>query len=135
LKIPLMPTRSGIAVLDDGAEQAIAEEFQARMLGFRLRRLQNGHVPKLDFGDLTSPGQDLARALDGAFAGDTRIMPLLMPLLQAQDGQLRIDRANTIDSILIEALLASDHEGQSREIRSQEYAERVNLIFRGRGAE
>ena len=135
LKATLIPTAGHLPPLDKKMEEEIAEEFQARLLGYFLRNASSVQSANLDASQFTLPIQDLARTLGAAVIGDTELQKRILPLLAVQDEEVRADCARTCDAVVLEALLFFIHAGGWSKVRTDNIAEKVGAIYKGRGSD
>ena len=133
LRIALIPVAGELPPLDKTAEVEITEEFQARFLGYFLRNSSRVQIPRFEMSQFSLPMQDLARAFGAALVGDDELQQKILPLLSIQDEEIRADRASAFDSVVLEAILSFIHQGGSKKVRSNELAEKVSAIHKGRG--
>ena len=133
LRITLIPLAGQLPPLDKRAEVEIAEEFQARFLGYFLRNSSAVQIPSFDVSQFTLPVQDLARAFGAAIVGDAELQQKILPVLSVQDEEIRADRASAFDSIVLEAGLSFIHQGGWTKLRIDKLAQEVSAIYRGRG--
>jgi hypothetical protein len=135
LQIALVPVSGQRPPLDKKMAEQVAEEFQARFLGYYLQNFSAAELPTFDVSDLAVPIQDLARAFGAAIIGDTELQAGILPMLRSQDEKIRADRACTIDAVVLEALLFFIHEGGSSKVRTDNIAAKVCAIYSGRGSD
>jgi hypothetical protein len=133
LKVALIPTAGHLPPLDKKMEEEIAEEFQARLLGYLLRNASSVQNANFAASQFTLPTQDLARTLDAAVIGDSELQKRMLLLLGVQDEEVRADRARTCDAVVLEALLFFVHTGGWSKVRTDSIAEKVGAIYKGRG--
>ena len=117
------------------AEEQIAEDFQSRFLGYFLRNFNSVQTPNFDISGLALPVQTLARALGAAVIGDSELQAKILPLLKIQDEEIRADRARTCDAVVLEALLFFIQAGGWSKVRTDNIAEKVGAIYKGRGSD
>jgi hypothetical protein len=134
LRVTLIPVSGEMARLDQNAEERIAVEFQSRFLAYFLRNFKNLQDPMFDIGSVAQPLQNLARALGSAVVGDETLQAEILPLIKAQDEELRTERASTFDSVVIEVGLFFIHEGGWSKVRADATAQKVDAILKGRGS-
>jgi hypothetical protein len=134
LHIALTPSPGLASVWDEKMEKEIAEQFQPRLLGFRLRNRAKVLLPEFDVSQLTPPAQDLARALGATVIGEKVLERAILKLLTDEEEEYRMDRSRTIEAVVLEAILYFCHEQDQTKIRSAELAQQVNVILRGRGS-
>lgn len=133
LRIALIPVSGQLPMLDRKSEEEIADEFQARFLGYFLRNFGRVQTPNFGVSDLALPVQALARAFGAAVVGDEELQAKILPLLKVQDEEIRADRAADFDSLVVEAGLFFIHQGGWSKVRAESTAETVEAIYKGRG--
>ena len=135
LKVALIPTAGHLPPLDRKREVEIAEDFQARFLSYFLRNVSSVQNANFAASQFTLPTQDLARTLDAAVIGDSELRKRMLPLLGVQDEEVRADRARTCDAVVLEALLFFIHASGWSKVRTDNIAEKVGAIYKGRGSD
>ena len=135
LQIALIPVSGQRPSLDKKTAEQVAEEFQARFLGYFLQNFSGAQVPTFDVSDLAVPVQDLARAFGAVIIGDTELQARILPLLKVLDEEICADRARACDAVVLEALLFFIHEGGWSKVRTESVAEKVCAIYKGRGSD
>ena len=135
LRVALIPVAGLLPPLDKRAEEQIAEEFQARFLGYFLRNCNNVQNPNFDVSQFSLPVRDLARALGASIVGDHEVQKRILPLLNVQDEEIRADLARTSDAVVLEAALSFIHKGGQPKVRSASIAEKAAAIYKGRGSD
>jgi hypothetical protein len=135
LRVALIPASGQVPILDQKEQESLAEEFQARFLGYYLRSFGNVQIPKFDVSDLAQPIQELARAFGAAVVGDEDLQSKILPLLKVKDEEIRADRASALESVVVEAGLFFIHQGGSSTVRAGSAAKKVEAIFKGRGSD
>jgi hypothetical protein len=135
VRVALVPVTEELSSLDKKTEDAIADEFQSRFLGYFLRNFSSVQVPKFDVSYLTVPFQGVARSLGAAVVGDQQLQEKILPLLTTQDEEVRADQAMAFDSVVLESLLCVIHSGGCSEVRATKMAKKVVDIYRGRGSD
>ena len=98
-----------------------------------MRNFNNVAVPKFDVSHLRQPLQLVAQTLGSAVVGDEKLQAKILPILAIQNEEECAENARSFDCVVIEALLFFVHEGQQSKVRAQEVAEKVSLIYEGRG--
>jgi hypothetical protein len=135
LKAALIPIAGDLPPLDKKMEEEIAEEFQARLLGHLVRNAGGVQNASFAASQFTLPVQDLARTLNAAVVGDSELQKRMLLLLGVQDEELRADRARSCDAVVLEALLFFIHAGDWSKVRTDNVAEKVGAIYKGRGSD
>jgi hypothetical protein len=133
LQIALAPTSQRLPVLDGQVSAQVAEEFQAKLLHYRLTNHGNVCTPEIDVQGLTAPTQGVARSLAACVVGDEELQSGVVPLLLQQDREIQVELSAGLQSILLEALLFCCHDGNRSSVRAAELAEITNTILAGRG--
>jgi hypothetical protein len=133
LRVALIPISGVLPAIEKHVEDGTAEEFQARLLGYFLRNFNNLVVPKFDVSHLRQPLQLLAQTLGSVVVGDEKLQAKILPIVAIQNEEQCAESARSLDSVVIEALLFFVHEAQQSRVRAQEVAEKVSLIYEGRG--
>jgi hypothetical protein len=135
LRVALMPILGTLTSFEKREEEQIAEEFQARFLGYFLRNFDSVRVPDFDVSKLAVPVQGIAQALGSAVAGSQELQTRILPTLAVQDEESRAARACNLDSVVLEAMLFFIHRGDWSKVRTQSLAEEVTEIYKGRGSD
>jgi hypothetical protein len=135
LHVALIPVSGQLPTLDKKAEEQIAADFQSRFLGYFLRNFNSAQIPNFDVSNLALPLQAIARALGAAVIGDAELQARILPLLKIQDEEIRADRARKCDAVVLEALLFFIHVGGWSKVRTDNIAEKVGAIYKGRGSD
>ncbi len=133
LQVALAPTRQRLPLLDRETSEQIAEEFQAKLLMYRLTNYHKVCTPSIDVEELTAPTQSLARSLAACVVGDEGLQSALVSLLRQQDREIQVERSAGLESVVLEALLFCCHDGNRSTVRAAELAEITNTILTGRG--
>ena len=134
LRTVLMPIAGHLPPLDKRTEEEIAEEFQARFLGYLLRNARSAQSPSFDVSQFSLPVRDIALGF-GAAVVDNELQARILPLVSVQDEEIRADRALAIDAVVLEALISFMHEGSCSKLRTISIAEKVSAIYKGRGSD
>jgi hypothetical protein len=135
LEVALMPVSGQLPILDANSREAIAEEFQARLVGYSLRNSANVQTPDFDVSDLAQPVQAVARSFGAAVVGDNELQVKILPLFRMQDEDIRADRASSLEAVVLETGLYFIHKGGARSVRSDDLAKKVCGIYTGRGSD
>ena len=135
LRIALIPTSGVLPAIDKHVEDEIAEELQARLLGYFLRNFNNVVIPKFDISGLRQPLQFLAQTLGSVLVGDEKLQAKILPIVAIQNEEFCAESARSLDSVVIEVLLFFIHEGRQSKVRRARLAKKVSLIYEGRGSQ
>ncbi len=133
IEIALSPTNRQLPLMDWIEFEVQATKFQCRFLSYRLAALQNVCESRIDCGDLINPLQALAQSLASCIVGDDALQGMLLPLLRRQDSEMRVDLSLTLESIVLEALLACCHDERKSALMVLDLTQCVNTILAARG--
>ena len=135
LRVALTPILGNLPPLEKGEEEQVAEEFQARFLGYFLRNFGSVQVPDFDVSELALPVQGVAQALGSAVVGNKELQAGILPMLAVQDEEARAARACSLDSVVLESIFFFIHVDGWSKVRTQNLAEKVTEIYKGRGSD
>jgi hypothetical protein len=133
LQITLPPVRGELPAWSEEASHQIAEEFQAKLLMYRINSYAKVRLPDFSHMGLTAPTQSLARSLAACIVDDDQLQEGLLPLLRERDEESQIERRAGLESVILEALLCCCHEAGRSSVRGAEVAELANTILARRG--
>jgi hypothetical protein len=134
-RVALIPVSRQCPLLDKRAEEEIAGAFQARFLRYFLQNFRSVGIPKFDVCHLGLDAQNVARALGAAVVGDAELQERILPILAIRDAEIRTERSSSLDSLVLEAILFFIHQGGWSKVRTQQVAEKVAEISKGRGCD
>jgi len=133
IEIPVAPTRRPLPTLDAKRQRAIAEEFQPKLLQYRLTHC--GTARTTESTDVSSAGStsELASGLRACFSDAPRLGERLGVLIEAEQS-LDDGRRDDPRVVLVEVLLARCHEKGRAKLYVNEIAADVNAaLFAGSG--
>jgi hypothetical protein len=135
IEIPVAPTRQPLPILEKCVQQDIANEYQSKLLSFRLanyNRVRNSNfdVPCFEFS-----ARDLARCLGACVSEDLELQKQIIPLLIERNNELQAvgECTRYLNNILIEIMLSFCHREGKRTLRVGEITSGVNSILKERG--
>lgn len=134
--VPLWPTRQDPPLLDRETEEALAEQFQCRLLAFRLANFAQTCKSRFDAPELSSPIGDIARSLGACFSNDPELQREIVTPLRSSDKHARVLRATNHESMAIEALLFHAHEALNDPgagVHAGKLAKTIEVLSTGRG--
>lgn len=111
--VHLLPTEVDTLPLDEESRQRIANEFQSKLLMFRLKNyspVRNFYVQANSLQGLSPRAKQVARALTAPLLGHTELTRQLLAILRDSDDDLRIERALEPEWLVAEALFDLCHE-------------------------
>jgi hypothetical protein len=119
--------------LDEQTLKEIANDFQPRLLMYRLKN--SGKVPqsRVDVSNFTFATRQIARTLATCFPEDLELAREMVQLLGPQDADARLQRANSIECAIVEVLLAFLHEQKLTGMSVGDLADLANGLLRSRG--
>jgi len=129
LEIALSPT----PVLVPSTDLIEAERVASQLFMYRLVNINRFRESETKFSNLTGPTQQLARSLAACIFDDEQLQSRIATLLMPQDKEIQVDRTTTLESIVVEALLARCHDNQSPMFSVGGLTKSVNTILVGRG--
>jgi len=133
IKIPVTLTCRTLPLLDKRARQEIADEFQPKLLMYRLANYSR--VAKCDFDVpyFLPPVRELARFLRACGPDAPEFQQQIVALLKERNAEVQTDRSTNLCSFVVEAMLSLCHEFKRESVRVAEVADRVNTILSQRG--
>jgi hypothetical protein len=123
----MVPTRKNLQALDEETVERIANDFQPRLLMFRLQHYRDFRPAPVDVSPLNPRIADLARALVLPFGGVKK--EILAPVLDAILEQVRqavVERAQEPEALVLRALFDYCHDKESSDVLVGQIASRVN---------
>jgi hypothetical protein len=133
LQITLNPAGRQVPFLEDSVCERIADEFQSKLLQYRLTNLRRIRTPEIDVSELTVPMQDVARAFASCVADDEELQLGVVQLLRERDQDIYLDPSTELESVILEGLLFCCHNNGRPQVLSGELADIVNTIWEKRG--
>jgi hypothetical protein len=133
LEIPVFSAGRDLPALDDVARQKIADDFQPRLLAYRLENYGKVCQSHFDASEFISPTRELAGCLGACTPEDPDLQAQLIQLLKGQDTEYRSALWTDLNTAIIEALVAYIHEGELNSIYVGKIAESAEVILEGRG--
>jgi hypothetical protein len=133
LEIALAPAREYIAPLAPDEAERIADDFQSKLLMYRLWNYTKLAPAPIDVAGLTLPMQNLAHDVAFCIVDDDELQRKFVSLLEPLDREIRVERGTLLEGVVVEALWAAAHDFGRHEIPVLELTQNVNTIFQGRG--
>jgi hypothetical protein len=133
IHVSLPPSQSQSCALDEDALNEIASHFQPRLLMYRLKSSGKVRESQVNVSELTIATSRLARTLAACFPEDSELAHDTVRLLGPQDEDARLQRANSIECVIVEVLLAFIHEQKLTEMKVGDVADLANGLLRSRG--
>ena len=133
LEIPVVPVSQGLHVLESTMRQKIANEFQAKLLAYRLSNWSKVLTSTFEAPELTPSMQELAKSLSACTPADPELQAQVPEFLRIQDKEVRSAAWLNLNNVIIEAILASVHESKTDSVYVAEIAEAAETILNARG--
>lgn len=132
IQISLAPSQFPSA-LDLKVQNEIASYFQPRLLMYRLKNLRKIGASRVDVSKFTFATRQLAHTLAMCFPNDLELARDMVQLLSPQDEDAALQRANSIECVIVEVLLGFIHERKLTEMAVGDLADLTNahLLLRG----
>ena len=123
--------RRALPIFDQRTQQQIVDEFQPKLLMYRLVNYHQVAASPFDIPD--SPVRELVRSLAASVPDEPAFQSAILPLLQAQSDEVLVKPTSDLDSIVIEAMLVLCHEKERQSFHVAEVTDKVNTILEARG--
>ncbi len=111
--VSILPSLKELRPLTSVEMRRIAEEFQPRLLMFRLTRypvVRDFRMPSCNLDDMTPRARQLARVLTAPLQGDEQAQADLIAVLRECDRETQVERFLEPEWLVEEALFAIAHE-------------------------
>jgi hypothetical protein len=133
IDIPITPAHQPLPILDKPNQQQIANDFQPKLLMYRLRNHRRVVESKYDVPEFLSPVRELARCLGACVPDEPELQRGIGSLLGELNEELEADRAIDLNAAVVEAMLCFCH-GKARQFaRVAEITNAVNAILERSG--
>jgi hypothetical protein len=133
IEISVPDTSSPMPAFHWSIQQQIVDEFQPKLLMFRLRNYGLVRDSAFDLPKLPAQVRDIARCLGAGVEGDAELQGKLALLLKEQGLQICASGENPICSAIIEGLLAVSHQLEKKSAGVAEITKVANDILARRG--
>ena len=128
IEIPVTHTRVPLPVLNEDAQQSIAEEFQPKLLMYRLTNYAHVMSSGFEAASLTSSVNELARSLGRCVVDDPDRQADIIRLLEEKDAKVQEEDSWDLRVTVLEALLLLCHK-KKESIHVGEVADVCNSIL------
>jgi hypothetical protein len=133
IHISAVPSQLQFSLLDEDGLDKIANDFQPRLLMYRLKNSGKMRRGAVDVSEFTSATRSLASALAACFSEDSALARDTVQLLRPQDDEIRGQRSCDVTYAIFEILWGTIHERKQKALRVDELAKLVNALLRSRG--
>jgi len=122
-----------LPVIDYTVRQKIANDFQPRLLGYRLANFSKVLNSSFDAAELTPSLRELAQNLSACTPDDPELQAQVPEFLRTQDKEMRSAAWLDTNTVIIETALAFIHEGKEDYVYVGEIAQSAEEILSRRG--
>ncbi len=133
IEIPVTPTCESLPILDQRAQQQIADEFQPKLLMFRLRNYRQVADSDFDVAHFAPPVRELARSLGACMGDEPELQAAIAGLLAAQNELVQSERAIDLNAIVVGAMLSFCHEAKKESVHVGAITAQVNKMLEQHG--
>lgn len=134
IEIPIDDSDGALPRLDNSLREQITNEFQPKLLMYRIRNYRRASESTFDVADFTAPVRELARCLAATVADEPSLQKDLVVLLEEHNEQVRSELALNVDAIVVETLLGICHQDlQAESVHVGAVSEGVNRVLERRG--
>jgi hypothetical protein len=133
IEIPALPTVVPLPLLQREVEDRVAQEFQAKLLAYRLANGRRVSEVSLDVSVLQPSLGEVGRSLAACTPDDPELQIGIIHALQTQQESMRAATWTDLDVVLVEALLFYCHEGKADCVYVGEIGKAAMGILAGRG--
>jgi hypothetical protein len=132
-EVPVGPAAVLLPQLEREDEERIAEEFQEKLLGYRLANSRRVPGHSLDISALDPSLREVGLSLAACTPDDPELQTEIVKALQTQHAAMRASTWADVDVVLVETLLFYWHEGKKDCVFVGEVGETAVRILAGRG--
>jgi len=122
-----------LPILDNAMRQKIANDFQPKLLTYRLANFLKVLNSVFDAPELTSSMQELAKSLSACTPSDPDLQAQVPELLRNQDREIRSAAWLDLNVVIVEAILAFLHEAREDSVYVAEITRTAEAILSRRG--
>ena len=133
IEIPVTTLHEPLPTLDQRTQQQIADDFQPKLLMFRLKTYKRVGDSDFDVPQFAPPIRELARTLGACVSQEPELIAEIVPLLAEQSERALSERPIDLHAVVVEAMLLLCHEGKKESVHVKTIAARVNKILEQRG--
>jgi hypothetical protein len=133
VEIPVTHSRRSLPVLSQQRQREIAEEFQPKLLGYRLSNYRRVMDSAFDVPKFTTSVRNIARSLGACVVEDPDRQAEIETLLTERDGQVQEEWSADLRRIVLEAMLSFCHQEKKESIYVGEITKATNEILERRG--
>src|SRR5882724_11255589 len=135
LHISMIPTAKNLQVLDEAAAERVANDFQNRLLMFRLQHYRKVVPATIKMSFISPRVRDLAIVLLTPFTDSESDLTAILAAINEQVDQAMADRLLEPEALVIKALRDFCHDKEFSQVLVGEIAFHVNEARRDLGEE
>ena len=133
IHISAAPSQLQSSALDERVQNEIADDFQPRLLMYRLKNFGKVRESPVDVSTFTFSTRQLAHTLAACFPEDPELARDAVQLFRPQDEEVRGQRSGDVDCAIVEVLWGIIHGRKQGAVRVDELAKFVDALLRSRG--
>jgi len=133
IHISAAPSQVQSSALDERVQNEIADDFQPRLLMYRLKNFGKVRESPVDVSTFTFSTRQLAHTLAACFPEDPELARDAVQLFRPQDEEVRGQRSGDVDCAIVEVLWGIIHGRKQGAVRVDELAKFVDALLRSRG--
>jgi hypothetical protein len=133
IHISAAPSQLQSSMLDEQAQNKIADDCQPRLLMYRLKNAGRVIESRVDLSSFTLAMRPAARVLAACFPEDSELARETVELLRPQNEEVRSQSYCNFECAIVEVLWRIIHDGKEREVKVDQLAGDVNALLRSRG--
>ena len=133
LEIPLPSSDSSPPFLDPRAQKEILDEFQPKLLKYRLANFGKVRDARSSPMDLRTPFRDVVACLSASAAGDSELQTSVATLVKKQEVASTLDSEKLFEKVVLEATLRLCHQTKENTLTVGAIARMANGILVEKG--
>jgi hypothetical protein len=133
LEIPIAPGRPSTPFLEYEAQRKILEEYQPKLLMYRLTNLLQIRNWHFDDVDLEVPWRDVTSCLAATATSDSQLQASVVELLKDQEAAFRADSGRFFRKTVLEASLTLCHGATQNALTVGDITRAANELLKGAG--
>jgi len=133
LEIPLVLGESSVPFFDQRAQKKVLDEFQPKLLKYRLTNFYQVRESHSELSELRAPWRDIATCFAATAAGDTELQTNVTELIKNQEKKSTLDSDELFQKVVLEATLRLCHRTKANMLMVGAIARQANNILIERG--
>jgi hypothetical protein len=128
LSVSVSPGGRLLSSSDEQRLLSSVDDLQAKLLSYRIANFEKVNTSEFDAPEFAGSTREIARSLGSSLIGAPDLQKQLVDLLSPVDAAAKVESVTRLEPIVVEALLASCHEGRET-VHVGQIAELVNCIL------